>query len=62
MAAANMPAIGACCGDTVCGAYIIPSELKTRNKKNIISFNKPTGRCTFNLAKFMHNDAFLLHT
>lgn len=28
MAAANIPATGAYCGDTVCGAYIIPSELK----------------------------------
>lgn len=28
IAAANIPAVAACCGFTVCGAYIIPSELK----------------------------------
>lgn len=32
IAAANIPAVCACCGSTVCGAYIIPSEL-LRNKK-----------------------------
>lgn len=28
IAAANIPAVTAYCGFTVCGAYIIPSELK----------------------------------
>lgn len=28
IAAANMPAVTACCDLTVCGAYIMPSELK----------------------------------
>lgn len=28
MAAANIPAVWAYCGSTVCGAYIIPNELK----------------------------------
>lgn len=28
MAAANMPAVCACCGATVCGAYIIARELQ----------------------------------
>lgn len=31
MAAANMPAVCAYCGSTVCGAYIIPNELQSDN-------------------------------
>lgn len=35
MAAANMPAVCACCGDTVCGAYIMPNELDIEKKKSL---------------------------
>lgn len=35
MAAANIPAVWACCGETVCGAYIMPKELRITKKKLI---------------------------
>lgn len=40
MAAANMPAVWACCCDTVCGAYIMPKELQIHRRMSVIG-------CTF---------------